>query len=104
MQKDRSLGDVMQPSLFLPSTAGSYEDQPFRYHGCQFICSASAAGGALYQPHVLYQHGMSGIEQTVLPLDPAPYASAAEALRHAEQQAVRWVHDRTADSQGLVLF
>jgi len=32
--------------------------------------------------------------------DNASYGTEAEALRHAEQQAIRWVHDRTGDGQG----
>jgi hypothetical protein len=28
------------------------------------------------------------------------YGSEAEALRHAEQQAIRWAHDRSGDGQG----
>ncbi len=90
----------MQPNPSLPSTVGSHEDRSFTYHGCHFICSAREAGRTLYQPHVLYQHGLSGVEQMALPIDTEPYGSAAEALRHAEQQAVRWVHDRTGDGQG----
>ncbi len=90
----------MQSNSLMPSAVGTYEDRPFTYRGCHFICSASAAAGSLYQPHVLYQHGLGGLEQMALPLDTEPYASAAEALRHAEQQAVRWVHDRTGDGQG----
>jgi hypothetical protein len=32
--------------------------------------------------------------------DNVAYGSEAEALRHAEQQAIRWVHDRTGGGQG----
>ncbi|SDC23918.1 hypothetical protein SAMN05444679_10218 [Variovorax sp. CF079] len=48
----------------------------------------------------LYLTGLPGTEQIALPEDSDPYASAPEAWRHAEQQAVRWVHDRTGDGRG----
>lgn len=72
----------------------------FVYRGCHFLCDASPVADGLYQPHVLYRHGLSGLEHMALPIDTEPYASKAEAVRHAEQQAVRWVHDRTGDGQG----
>ncbi|KPV03578.1 hypothetical protein APR50_24385 [Variovorax paradoxus] len=39
-------------------------------------------------------------QATRLPQDADPYATAEEALRHGQQQAMRWVHDRTGDGQG----
>ncbi|MDP9900762.1 hypothetical protein [Variovorax ginsengisoli] len=75
-------------------------DRPFLYHGCTFTCSAVQTATNLFTPHVRYEHGLPGLEQMALPVDTAPYLSADEALRHAEQQAVRWVHDRTGDGQG----
>ena len=39
-------------------------------------------------------------QPTRLPQDADPYATAEEALRHGQQQAMRWVHDRTGDGQG----
>jgi hypothetical protein len=75
-------------------------DLPFEYRGCSFLCSAVQEPSGLFQAHVLYQSGLLGVERIALPVDTAPYASAAEALRHAEQQAVRWANDRTGDGQG----
>ncbi|BEP57757.1 hypothetical protein GmRootV118_50010 [Variovorax sp. V118] len=44
---------------------------------------------------------VEGAEQRLPPdTDNVAYGSEAEALRHAEQQAVRWAHDRTGDGQG----
>ncbi|WP_371436597.1 hypothetical protein [Polaromonas sp.] len=40
------------------------------------------------------------MEQIALPVDADPYDSVAEAWRHGEQQAVRWVHDHTGDGPG----
>lgn len=75
-------------------------DRTFEYHGCQFRLSVVPAAVDAFMPHVLYEHGLAGVGQLALPLDTDSYASAAEAWRHAEQQAVRWVHDRTGDGQG----
>ena len=75
-------------------------DRSFDYRGIRFTLSVEARGTRLFLPHVLYQAGLQGVEQVALPEDADPYASAAEAWRHAEQQAVRWVHDRTGDGQG----
>lgn len=75
-------------------------DRPFTYHGCTFTCSVVKTSADLFAPHVRYESGLSGVEQMALPEDTDPYASEAEAMRHAEQQAVRWVHDRTGDGQG----
>ena len=86
----------------LPSadTSAFAETQPFVYRGCHFLCGVIDVRDGLYQAHVLYQHGLHGIESIALPFDSEPYGSAPEALRHAQQQAVRWVHDRTGDGQG----
>ena len=73
---------------------------PFEYHGCHFTFCIVARGPEAYEPHVLYRYGLPGLEQQPLPQDTEAYAGAEEAMRHAEQQAVRWVHDRTGDGQG----
>jgi len=75
-------------------------DLPFVYRGCHFMCAAVEQDGSLFEPRVLYKFGMPGQDEIPLPVDTAPYASAAEALRHAQQQAVRWVHDQTGNGQG----
>ena len=75
-------------------------ERTFAYRGIHFRLSVVPAGLGLFTPHVLYAHGLRGTERLALPVDADPYASADEAWRHAEQQAVRWVHDRTGDGQG----
>jgi hypothetical protein len=75
-------------------------DRDFRYRDCEFRISVQRTGADLFLPHVLYRAGLRGVEQVALPVDADPYASADEAWRHGEQQAVRWVHDRTGDGQG----
>ena len=76
------------------------ETQPFVHRGCHFLCGVIQVRDGRYQANVLYQHGLQGIESIALPFDSEPYGSPPEALRHAQQQAVRWVHDRTGDGQG----
>ncbi len=76
------------------------EDRHFVYQRCHFICSAKVAGDGRYQPSILYQYGLNGLEQMMLPIDSGPYGSAVEAHRHAERQAIRWVHDRAEDEKG----
>ena len=72
----------------------------FEYGGCHFVCAAIELSKTLFQPRVLYQSGIFGPEKIPLPQDTEPYATEAEALRHAQQQATRWVHDKTGDGQG----
>lgn len=73
---------------------------PFIYRGCQFLCGVTQTDKGLYAPLVRYDRGLPDVEQFVLPPDAEPYGTPAEAMRHAEQQAMRWVHDRTGDGQG----
>ncbi|MET0544061.1 MAG: hypothetical protein ABWZ88_20145 [Variovorax sp.] len=75
-------------------------DRSFEYRGARFCLSVSAKGPALFQPAVQYEGGIAGLERIALPEDSDPYGSAEEAWRHAQQQAVRWVHDRIGDGQG----
>ena len=77
-----------------------YVTQPFHYRGHDFMCAAYRVGDETFQPRVLYLRGNDSVQQVELPQDSDAYASSMEALRHAEQQAVRWVHDHTGDAQG----
>lgn len=72
----------------------------FEYRGCHFTCSAVETENSYFQPLVVYQNGVLGQQQGHLPVDTSPYITAAEALRHAQQQAVRWVHDQEGEGQG----
>ena len=74
--------------------------QNFEYNGCRFVCSVVHLNNISFEPHVLYERGLPGVESMALAQDGAPYASQPEAMRHAEQQAIRWVHDRTGHGQG----
>ena len=76
------------------------ESRKFQYRNCHFRLAVVAGDGDSFVGHVRYEHGLPGIEALALPIDADPYGSAEEAWRHAEQQAVRWVHDRTGDGQG----
>lgn len=76
------------------------EAMPFIYSGCRFVCEVECVSDAVFQPHVRYESGMPGIDAMALQDDTAPYRTSAEALRHALQQAVRWVHDHKGDGTG----
>jgi hypothetical protein len=72
---------------------------PFLYKGRVFVCAARLTEEGLFQPVVTRQASDGEGGTTELPPDTAPYASAAEAVRHAEQQAVRWTHDLLGEGQ-----
>jgi len=72
----------------------------FSYRGCRFTCVAERTGSETYVARVQYLQGLDGIQGCELPQDADPYGTQAEALRHAEQQAIRWVNDRTSDGRG----
>lgn len=74
----------------------------FNYQGRLFLCRAERLDNQTYRPVVVCRALMPDGEDIQLPADTdnASYGSEAEALRHAEQQAVRWVNDRTGDGQG----
>ena len=76
------------------------DDRFFEYHDCEFVISVEHTDRDLFLPHVRYLLGLPNLNQLALPVGVNPYASAEEARRHGEQQAVRWVHDRTGDGQG----
>lgn len=70
------------------------------YRGFRFeLRTAPVPGG--YQPIVVVVRTPADEEETQLPNDTEEivYGTEAEATRHAEQQAMRWVHDRTGDAQ-----
>ncbi|PBI86920.1 hypothetical protein BKP43_41060 [Variovorax boronicumulans] len=77
----------------------------FSYLGWWFSCAAQRVDDQTFRPVVFCRaHGggnVEGAEQRLPPdTDNVAYGSEAEALRHAEQQAIRWAHDRTGDGQG----
>lgn len=71
------------------------------YRGFRFELRAEPRQGG-YRPVVVLLRTPAVGEEAVLPDDTEEvvYGTAAEATRHAEQQAMRWVHDRTGDSRG----
>lgn len=74
----------------------------FTYRGWFFVCRAERIDDQTYRPVVRCQRHGNQDEDIELPndTDEVSYGTEAEALRHAEQQAMRWVHDRTGDGQG----
>lgn len=74
----------------------------FIYRGWRFHYRARRMNTGVYRPEVVCLGDAPGVQETMLPndTDEIGYATEAEALRHAQQQAMRWVHDRTGDGQG----
>lgn len=71
------------------------------YRGFRFELDAESAPGG-YRPVVVLLRTPEHEQETQLPNDTEEivYGTEAEAIRHAEQQAMRWVHDRTGDGRG----
>ncbi|CAA2109717.1 hypothetical protein [Variovorax paradoxus] len=71
------------------------------YRGFRFELRAEPQQGG-YRPVVALLRTPATEEEALLPDDTEEivYGTAAEATRHAEQQAMRWVHDRTGDGRG----
>lgn len=74
---------------------------PFEYQGWTFLCSSRRDGPWSYRAAVFCHAPSPSGAEVELPPDTEPYGSEAEALRHAEEQAVTWVHERTGTGQGL---
>ena len=72
----------------------------FAYRGHAFFCSAVPTAEGLFQPVVTCVGPSPPGARAVLPQDAEPYATEAEALRHAEQQAMKWVHEHENDGRG----
>lgn len=80
------------------NTAGVSGITAFAYRGHAFLCGVKMEGPETFRPVTIRMSDGGG--QTTLPPDTESYGTEAEALRHAEQQAMRWVNDRTGDGQG----
>ncbi len=87
-----------------PPSSESVEERlvTFSYRGRLFLCRAERLDDQTYRPVVVCRGASPGEGDIELPADTdnASYGTEAEALRHAEQQAMRWVHDRTEGAQG----
>ncbi|MDR6890756.1 MULTISPECIES: hypothetical protein [Variovorax] len=70
------------------------------YRGFRFELHAEPVAGG-YRPVVVLVRTPSHELETQVPDDTEEvvYGTEAEATRHAEQQAMRWVHDRSGDGQ-----
>ena len=66
--------------------------QAFEYRGWSFLCRAQAIGNAAFRPVAICVGEAVG-RQTELPRDADAYSTVAEALQHAQAQAVQWVHE-----------
>jgi hypothetical protein len=115
----RARGCEMSP-LFEELAPVPSDGETLTYRGWRFRCSALRQDNGYFKPVVtrlpqVAQGKVSGAEDAQEPKGPDEpekveetlpedteeivYASEAEALRHAEQQAIRWVHDRTGTGQ-----
>ena len=83
-----------------PSTPVS-DGHSLEYRGFRFELRTEPVRGG-YRPIVFLVRTPTDEEETRLPNDTEEvvYGTEAEATRHAEQQAMRWVHDGTGDGQG----
>ena len=72
------------------SAFGDGQLHAFAYRGWSFLCGAQPDGNETFLPVVMCVGAIPG-RQTELPRDTEAYATEAEALRHCEQQAIRWV-------------
>jgi hypothetical protein len=67
----------------------------FVYRGYHFLCTAEKEKPAQFRPVVIRRLGWPSEKQIVLLGDTDLCRTEAEALRHAEQQAMKWVDSRT---------
>lgn len=98
-------GDVAMPSAPAATDAGEGTVErllSFSYLGWLFSCTTQQTGDETFRPVVFCRADGAGEPERQLPpdTDNVAYGSEAEALRHAEQQAIRWAHDRSGDGQG----
>jgi hypothetical protein len=83
-----------------PSTPVS-NGHSFAYRGFRFSLRAEPMNETMFRPVALLVDGPADLQGSALPNDTGEvaYRTESEALRHAEQQAMRWVHDRTGTGQ-----
>lgn len=67
----------------------------FTHDGHLFLCRAERLDDETYRPVVTLRAASAEQADVQLPIDTetAAYATEAEALRHAQQQAMRWRRD-----------
>jgi len=68
----------------------------FVYGGYHFLCTAEKEKPAHFRPVLLRRLGWPSEKLILLLGDAETCRTEAEALRHAEIQAVKWVDSRTA--------
>jgi hypothetical protein len=79
----------------------SSDGHSLEYRGFRFELRVEPQQGG-YRPVVVLLRTPAVEEEALLQDDTEEivYGTAAEAIRHAEQRAMRWVHDRTGDGRG----
>lgn len=66
----------------------------FVYRGYHFLCTAEKEKPAQFRPVLIRRLGWPSDKTVVLLGDTDLCRTEAEALRHAEQQAMKWVDSR----------
>ena len=75
--------------------------RPFEYMDWKFLCVADEISPQNFVARVLcHSKASPGPAETYLSVDSRAYGTADEALRHAEQQAMRWANDRNGPGVG----
>ena len=72
----------------------------FSFKGLAFFCAAQATSAGLFVPVAIACVGPDAADLEKLPCDVAPYGTEAEAIRHAEQQAMHWAQYRVSVGSG----
>lgn len=72
------------------------------YEGYRFLCSAERLDRALYRPVLVRRLDWPSEGRVSLLSDADTCRTEAEAIRHAEAQAMKWVHARTAHAAVLI--
>ncbi|OUM02831.1 hypothetical protein [Variovorax sp. JS1663] len=66
----------------------------FVYRGFHFMCSAEKEGPARFRPIVIRELGWPSEQRVPLMNDADFCRTEAEAIRHAEHQAMQWADSR----------
>ena len=72
-------------------------ERSFMYQNFHFTVVVESMATGLFLARVRCLSAPDGQEPAVLPPNANPYGSEEEAMRHGEQQAMQWVHERTGD-------
>lgn len=100
-RRQRTLCATHEGTAMTNDSTPSSDGHSLEYRGFRFDLRVEVQQGG-YRPVVVLLRTPAAQDEARLPDDTEEivYGTAAEATRHAEQQAMRWVHDRTGDGRG----